>query len=178
MRSRNRIIEELLVLATQSGRAEAFARLAELWHPRMMRYALRLTSDREGAREAVQDAWMAVARGLMRLQDPACFAPWALCIVRSRCADWIRRRQCLRRENTGLDAAAPLAATAEPRGDNRYRLRRAVRGLDPEPQALVEMFYLESLTVAEIARILEIPAGTVKSRLYHVRERLRAILEV
>jgi RNA polymerase sigma-70 factor (ECF subfamily) len=50
--------------------------------------------------------------------------------------------------------------------------------MDPERRALLAMLYVEGLTVAEIARVLEVPVGTVKSRLHHARERLRAALEV
>jgi RNA polymerase sigma-70 factor (ECF subfamily) len=57
-------------------------------------------------------------------------------------------------------------------------VRDALRRLDPDRRALMAMFYVEGLTVAEIASVLEIPAGTVKSRLYYARARLRAALEV
>jgi RNA polymerase sigma-70 factor (ECF subfamily) len=64
MRSRERVIDEMLVLAAQARQVEAFEHLVERWHPRLLRHAWRLTGDREGAQEAVQDAWMAVVRGL------------------------------------------------------------------------------------------------------------------
>ncbi|MBP7867004.1 MAG: sigma-70 family RNA polymerase sigma factor [Acidobacteria bacterium] len=178
MKPRSRVVDELLVLEAQAGRVEAFERLAALWHPRLLGYAFHLTGDREGAREAVQDAWMSVVRGLSRLRDPAGFPGWALSIARRRCADWVRRRQRSRRGAEGLNDAARLASPTTSSEEQTERLREAIRGLDPESRFLVEMYYRESLSVGEIARVLGIPAGTVKSRLYHVRERLRTILEV
>lgn len=177
MRSRERVVDEMLVLAAQARQVEAFEHLAARWHPRLLRHAWRLTGDPEGAQEAVQEAWMAVARGLWRLKDPGCFGPWALRIVSRRCADWIGRRWRTRLRTTGLDAASQAQAPADTHADDRERVREALRRLDPEQRALMAMFCVEALTVAEIAVVLEVPVGTVKSRLYHARERMRAVLE-
>jgi len=177
MRSRERVIDEMLVLAAQARQVEAFERLAARWHPRLLRHAWRLTGDPEGAHEAAQDAWMAVARGLWRLKDPACFGPWVLHIVSRRCADWIKRRHHMRQHNAELDAASQAPAAPGGQGDNRLSVQEALGRLDAERRALLAMFYLEALTVSEIAQILEIPVGTVKSRLYHARKQMRAILE-
>ena len=117
MRSRERIIDEMLVIAAQAGQVEAFDCLAARWHPRLLRHAWRLTGDPEGAHEAAQEAWMAVARGLWRLKDPACFGPWALRIVSRRCADWIKRRRHSRQHTTELAAAFQAPAPSGEQGD-------------------------------------------------------------
>jgi RNA polymerase sigma factor (sigma-70 family) len=178
MRSREQVVDEMLVLAAQAGRVDAFELLAERWHPRLLRHALRLTEDPEGAREAVQEAWLAVARGLDRLQDPACFGSWALRITGRRCVDWISLRQRTRRRTAKFDDCAAHSAATPTRHEDLARVRDALRLLDPARRALMAMFYVEGLSVAEIARALGVPVGTVKSRLYHARERLRAALEV
>ena len=86
MRQREHVVDELLVLATQAGHTDAFEQLARRWHPRLLRHALRLTGDPDGAREAAQETWAVVARSISRLKDPACFGPWALRIAGRRCA--------------------------------------------------------------------------------------------
>jgi RNA polymerase sigma-70 factor (ECF subfamily) len=177
MRSREQVVDEMLVLAAQTGRDEAFELLAKRWHPRLLRHASRLTGDADGAREAAQEAWLSIVRGLGRLHDPACFGAWALRITGRRCADWVGRRQRTRRRRSAL--AEESIRPQEPSDREGAELvRDALRSLDPERRALLAMFYVEGLTVAEIARVLDVPAGTVKSRLYHARERLRAALEV
>jgi len=177
MRSRERAADELLVLAAQARQIEAFEHLATRWRPRMLRHALRLTGDPEGAQEAVQEAWVGIARGLGRLRDPAGFGPWVLRITTRRCADWIARRRRIRQPSEELNAAPTTVSPANV-GDNLARVRTAIRGLDPERQALMAMYYLDGLSVVEIAQVLDIPAGTVKSRLHNAREQLRASLEV
>jgi RNA polymerase sigma factor (sigma-70 family) len=178
VRTRERILDELLVLAAQARQVDAFERLATRWHPRLLRHARRLTGDADGARDAVQEAWLAIARGLGRLQDPACFGAWALRITGRRCADWVTRRRRTRERFSELDAAADVAASPDELGDDLSRVREALRGLGPEPRALMAMYYTEGLSVTEIAKVLGVPVGTVKSRLFHARERLRAALEV
>jgi RNA polymerase sigma factor (sigma-70 family) len=178
VRTRERIADELLVLATQARSVEAFERLASRWHPRLLRHARRLTGDADGARDAVQEAWLAIARGLGRLRDPARFGSWALRITSRRCADWIAHRQRTRQRFSEIDAAADVPTPADAREDDLSRLREALRGLGPDQRALMAMYYVEDLSVTEVAEVLGVPVGTVKSRLFHARERLRAVLEV
>ena len=178
MRTRERIVDELLVLAAQARQVDAFERLASRWNPRLLRHARRLTDDPEGARDAVQEAWLSIARGLGGLQDPACFGSWALRITSRRCADWIARRRRTRQRFCEIDAAADVPAPTEDPGEDLWRVREVIRGLGPEQRALMAMYYIEDLSVGEIAEVLGVPVGTVKSRLYHARDRLRAVLEV
>lgn len=178
MRSREQVVDDALVLAAQSGHVEAFERLVERWHPRLLRHARRLTGDTEGAREAVQDAWLAVVRGLRGLQDPARFGAWVFCIATRRSADWIERRRRTRRNTAGLNEASLASVPADAGTDDLGRTREMLRRLEPERRALLALFYVEGLSVAEIACVLAVPIGTVKSRLHHARERLRAALEV
>lgn len=177
MRSREQVVDDMLVLAAQAGAVEAFDLLARRWHPRLLRHAWHLTEDDDGAREAVQEAWLAVVRGLSRLHDPACFGAWALRITSRRCADWVARRRRTRRRTAPLDS--PVVAPEAPAATRELELvRDAVRRLDGERRALLSMFYVEGMSVAEIARALGIPSGTVKSRMYDARAKLRAVLEV
>jgi RNA polymerase sigma-70 factor (ECF subfamily) len=178
MRSRERVVDELLVLAAQAGRADAFEGLAQRWHPRLLRHARRLTGDSEAARDAVQDAWVSIARGLVRLHDPARFGPWALRITGRRCADWIARRRRSRPRSGSLDEVPRAAAVEDSSSGAEARAREALRRLEPDRRSLMAMFYIEGLTVGEIATVLDIPVGTVKSRLAAARDRLRAALEV
>jgi RNA polymerase sigma factor (sigma-70 family) len=177
VRTRERVVDEMLVLAAQAREVRAFERLALRWHPRLMRHARRLTGDADGAQEAVQETWVAIARGLGRLADPAAFGAWALRITGRRCADWIARRRRMRQRFAGLEAAADVPTPTEERADDLSSVREALRGLGPGQRALLAMHYIEGLSLLEIAGALGVPLGTVKSRLYHARERLRAALE-
>ncbi len=131
------------------------------------------------AADVAQEAWLAIVGGLRRLDDPCRFKSWSYRIVANKCADWIRREQRRRRtaEEAAREPLPPDEMDQEPDLDETGRLRVALRALPAERRALLSMFYLDGLSVAAIARALDIPAGTVKSRLFHARHHLRRTLE-
>lgn len=173
--------DELLVLRSQDGDAGALDELVNRWQTRFFRHAYRLTANRDSARDAVQEAWIAIVRGLTRLDDPSRFAPWAYRILSNKCVDWVRKQGRRRRfDQTLVERQRPEDAVIEPdpEGDEaRQRVVGALRCLPPAQQALLALFYQDGFGVGEIAQILEIPAGTVKSRLFHARNALKGALE-
>jgi RNA polymerase sigma-70 factor (ECF subfamily) len=178
MRDPEDIHDEWLVLQCQDGDSAALAELVDRWQPRLWRLAMRLTADRHAASDAVQQAWMAIIRGLARLNDAACFRRWAYQIVTYKCADWVRARQRERAQMSAL-AAQPteqpsLAADAT---DDVEMLREALKQLSPERRMALSMFYVEQMPLAEIAHVLSLPVGTVKSRLHYAKQELKKILE-
>ncbi len=176
MRTRDDILDELLVLKTQGGDVAALNVLAKRWHPKLLRQAVRLTGEADGGADVAQEAWLAIVRSLRRLQDPGRFRAWAYRIVSRKATDWIRTRVRRRRldEQVALEADD---AQAEPPGDEVDRVRQSLAGLPADRRALLAMYYVEGMTVGEISEALSIPRGTVKSRLFHARNRLRATLE-
>jgi RNA polymerase sigma-70 factor (ECF subfamily) len=183
--STDQVIDAMLVLRCQSGDAAAFDLIAARWQSRLVRHAVRLLGDAEAAGEAVQEAWLAIVRGLQRLEDPARFGPWAYRIVRHKCSDRLRRVTRARARETGLDDSTELDSgeAADIRVASRdqravvARLRAALRVLPPEHRTLLTLFYFEQMPVADIAEAMDLPAGTVKSRLFHLRAKLRATME-
>ena len=170
-RAAQEVVDELLVMRCQDGDAEALDMLVRRWQKRLWRHAFRLTGRRDAAWDAVQEAWLAIVRGIGRLSDPACFRRWAYRIVTHKAIDWVRRRRRRRAEADAADPdpVAPAAADADAATD----MRTVLASLPTEQRALVSLRYLEELSLIEIAEILDIPAGTVKSRLHDARAALR-----
>jgi len=176
-RSAERALDAYLAAAARTGDRRAFGLLVRRWNGRLLAHAGRLLGDAEAATDAVQDGWAEIVRGLPRLADPEAFAAWAYRIVSRRCARLIRRAQRRRRLEQAV-AAEPApefgAAAATP---DIERMRRAIAALPPEQRAAIALFHLEEMSVAETAVALDVPAGTVKTRLMHARRKLRAALE-
>ena len=178
-RTREQLLDEYLVASARTGDRKAFDLLARRWGRKLLAHAWRLTGDVDLARDAAQDGWIEIVRGVGRLRDERAFPAWAYQIVTRRCARQIGR---VRRERTLAAAAAaepvtvaePPAAT-DPGG--AARLQAALAGLPPAQRAAIGLFYLEDMSVAETAVALNVPAGTVKTRLMHARRKLRAALE-
>jgi len=175
-KARERVIDELLVMRCQEGGREAFELLVRRWQRRLWRYARRLTGSDDAAWDVVQETWMAILRQIRKLSDPAWFATWAYRIVRNKCADHCRRAS--RQRNLAAALTQRQRANDDPpREGPGHAVAAALRRLPPDRQELLTLKYGADLNIIEIAVVLGIPAGTVKSRLHHAREQLRRILE-
>lgn len=169
-----RLYDEFLVLSALSGEPRAAEQLARRWRPRLLRTARRVLGDADRAEDVVQDTWVAVVRGLTSLRDAARFPSWVFGILNRRCADAHRKRY---RDRERLDTLTEHAGATAAVGESRSALDSAFTAL-PEAQRLTAiLFYGEGLTLAEIARVTDVPVGTAKSRLFHARRHLREQLE-
>lgn len=176
-RSAARVLDEYLVLSAQAGDRKAFALLAERWHGRLAAHAWRLTGDRELALDAAQAAWVDIVRGLGRLHDARAFPAWAYRIVSRRCAGQIAAAM-RRRELAAAAAGEPAPSGADPEAAvDAGRVRATIARLPPDQRSALALFYLEEMSVAEVAVALDVPLGTVKTRLMHARRKLREAME-
>ncbi len=123
-------------------------------------------------------AWIDIFRGLRGLRDDHLFLPWALRIVSRKAQLQIRHAQRQRAVSKGLEVELPDQEPADAATViDSDRVRQAIRLLSPEQQSTVALFYLEEMTVAEVAAALDVAPGTVKTRLMHARANLRTALE-
>ncbi len=169
--------DQWLVLRAQEGDEAALRRLVERWSLRLQRHALRLTGQADAAADVSQEAWLAIVRGLRKLNDPACFRRWAYQIVSRRCADWVRARQRQRATITNLVEEPAAVETPEITDHRIALLQQALAKLASQDRTMLAMHYLEKMSLQEIAEALLIPMGTVKSRLHYSLMRLRRVLE-
>lgn len=178
-RTIGRVLEEYLVVSSRAGDRAAFELLARRWQARLLAHAWRLTGNRDAAAEAAQAAWLEIAKGLPKLLDERAFPAWVYRIVSRQCAQRIGQLQRDRALSQDLESEGQIAPDelGAPSGPDRLKLQRAVRALPPGQRAAVALFYFEELSIAEVAVALDVPAGTVKTRLMHARQTLRATLE-
>lgn len=174
-----RVLDEYLVAAARAGDRRAFTDMYQRWQRKLLAHAWRLTGNDDMARDAVQAAWLEIARGLGRLEDERAFPAWAYRIVSRLCARAIDA-SCRRRQLSSAVSAEPKSDFIEvdlEAHDDARRLHLAIRRLPPDQRAAIALFYFEGLSVAESAVALDTPAGTIKTRLMHARRNLRAILQ-
>ena len=178
MRKKEHIYEEYLVASAKLGDAHAMRRLVEFRGPKLMAHATRLLGDREQAKDATQDAWADILKGLVRLQDNRAFAAWAYRITTRRCGKLIRGLQASRK--LAQDLPHETEWVTKDQGEDAAdacTVRAALLQLPPDQRATMALFYLEDMSVADVAQALDIPAGTVKTRLMHARAKLKDILK-
>ena len=173
-RDAEQIYDEWLVSRIRCNDRAALEELLTRWHARWVAYALHRVGRDDIARDVVQDAMICMCRTIRRLQDGAAFRAWAYRIVARRAADALRRRTRLRRFES--PASSPVAPAAPPDSESAT-LIRAVDGLDEDHREVIRLHYGSDLSIDEIAHVLSIPPGTVKSRLHAARARVRSLIE-
>lgn len=172
-----RILDELLVLRVREGSRDAFEQLVARWQERLWRHARHLTGHDDAAWDVIQESWIAITRGIAKLDDPGAFRRWAYTIVtRTAIADARRRPREVPVADESLDAR-PAADAGDEREQAMGLLRAALEQLPGERRVLLSLRYLEEFELAEIADILGIPEGTVGSRLHHAKKQLKETLE-
>jgi RNA polymerase sigma-70 factor (ECF subfamily) len=170
-RSAAAVLDEFLVVQSQLGDAEAFRSLVHRWHAKLLRHARHFTRNSDAAEDVVQESWIAIMRGLGSLHDPARFRAWAFRIVANKGRDWVRREEARRRATGGLEVG-PQVSESDSASNLIGKVRRAIAELSPTHRRILTWFYLEEMSVTEIAGVLDVAGGTVKSRLFHARQAL------
>jgi RNA polymerase sigma-70 factor (ECF subfamily) len=167
-------LERRLIREAQRGSKEALADLYSAHWRRAHRAAYLVVHDAAAAEDIAQDAFLAAVDALDRFDRRRPFAPWLHRIVVNRALDWARR-EALRRK---VDDPESRAEPETPRDTVGGELMDTLSRLPPEQRAVVVLRYLLEYTPGEIARMLELPRGTVNSRLRRGLDRLRDLIEV
>ena len=174
--------DELLAVRCQLGEPAAMDALVERWHPALWRYVRRLSASDDAAADVVQDTWLRVLRALPRLRDPARLRAWLFGIARRALMDALRGRYAAdaRALPDDPDAGPPDDADAPDdaweRAESRALVHEALARLPLVEREVLVLFHLEALSLAQLAEVLGVPLGTVKSRLHRARRLLREAL--
>jgi RNA polymerase sigma-70 factor, ECF subfamily len=159
--------ERAWVRGAQAGSVSDLEALFRLHWPSAWRAAYLVVHDAAAAEDIAQEAFLAAIRNLHRFDRRRPFRPWLHRIVVNRAIDWARA-QTLRAELELHDTPAPPSAH-EVGSD----VAAAIRNLPPEHRAVIVLRYLLEYTPGEIASLLDLPRGTVNSRLRRGLDRLR-----
>jgi RNA polymerase sigma-70 factor (ECF subfamily) len=169
--------ERALVELAQHGDEEAFASLARMAGDRLMTVAYRILRDVDRAEDAVQQTIVTAWRELPALRDPDRFGGWLYRMLVNACYSEARRSR-------RMTATVAVLSIDPPRGqdgilsvDDRDQLERAFRRLPPDQRAVFVFHHHLGMRLSEIAETLDVPLGTVKSRLHYATATLRAAIE-
>ena len=167
-----------LVVRAAAGDRSAFGVLVERYAGVARRVARAVLGNPEDADDAAQDAMLSALVKLDQYDPRRPFGPWLLRIVANAATDRRRRRTVRRVEplDAALTAGGPRPDTTAERRALGERLRQALAELPERRRVAVVLFDVEGYSHAEIAAVLGIPEGTVRSEVFHARRRLRALL--
>ena len=185
MSSQDRPNDGELVAACRGGRGEAFGALVERYQDRLYNTVYRVTGHEEDARDVVQDAFLSAYENLGQFRGESSFYTWLFRIAVNLALTHRRRGSRLRLVRAGDDGeTVPLtrsqaAALADPpetsmeTGEREVMVNAAMNSLEMEYRAAVVLRDIEGLDYQTISSILELPPGTVKSRIHRARMMLR-----
>ena len=157
----------------QKGEREAFRFLVERYQTQAVAHAVAILGNREDAQDAAQDAFIDAFQALRRFDNSKRFYPWFYVLLRNRCFKMTAKRRAA--ENVEeLEIIAPQSNVPL---EEQIALDKALLALSADEREIIALKYLDGLSYEEIAAHLEIPRGTVMSRLFHARKHLQAKLE-
>ncbi|WP_440903748.1 RNA polymerase sigma factor [Catenovulum sp. SX2] len=167
---------DLLVMSAQSGNQAAFAKLVSSFNQPLLHFGYRLCANPELVKDAVQETWLNTAKSLHKLNDPSAFRCWLYQNLRWRITDLARKQQLVD-HNEITDKLDDVAAQNKQASNVSDELTKAIAQLGDIEQQVLHLFYLDEMKMVEIAAVLSIPVGTVKSRLDRARKQLKTLLE-
>ena len=165
--------DALLAVRCQLGERAAFDDLIRRWAGPLRRHVFRVAGNAELADELVQEIWLRMLQGIGRLREPDKFRPWLFGIAHRCMMDQLRVRYA---SPTDAVVSAEEIAAEAPAEDRELVARELGRGMLRLPAAerdVLSLFYLEELSLSDVASVLAVPVGTVKSRLFRARNLLR-----
>lgn len=157
----------------RGGDNEAFRHIVERYQGEAIGHAVAILGNREDAMDAVQEAFIDAFQALDRLDLTLRFYPWFYVVLRNRCYKLIGRKKD---QVNSVDETQILAPTASIRPEEAFVLEQAMLELAADDRELITLRHLDGLSYQELAERLEVPEGTIMSRLYYARKRLRANL--
>lgn len=165
--------DETAIRSFQAGDRDALKLLVEDHESAAQGHAMAILRNREDALDAVQEAFLDAYRALDRFDAARPFLPWFYKILRNRCYKLLTKRQ----KNAAKRLDEMGGAILEVHDGETNAIESALATLAPQDREILTLKHLDGLTYKELAGRLEIPVGTVMSRLYDARRRLREKLE-
>lgn len=175
---RERIYQQLLVLRCRRGGSdahEAWRDLIAAWQPRLFYYVRRLVPQESDAWDVLQQTWLGAHQNIRSLSDPKLLATWLYRIARNKAI--CHRRARLHETEIIVDEPA---ANEEPETisfEDVEAIHRALDELSLAHREVLTLHFLADLSLEQIADVLDVPVGTVKSRMHHAKRAMRTLLQ-
>jgi RNA polymerase sigma-70 factor, ECF subfamily len=173
---RDKVYWQWLAVRVRQGDATAAEKLVEAFQKPLLFYVRRLLQSEDDAWDCVQETWISALRGIRSLRKPEAVASFIYQVARNHALVHLRRRKGEPALHDGempaTDSIEEIAFTAQ----DATAVREALDKLPHVQREVLTLFFLDDLSVKEIAEILQVPSGTVKSRLFYSKLALREIL--
>lgn len=171
---------ELLVSRCRRRDAAAARELVSMFHKPLLFYLRRMVSSEPDSWDLAQETWLAIFRALPTLHNPRAFPAFLYATARNTALAYLRKRRINFVQPTSGDCTPEMlyeSGHEDFRSEDAARVRAALDELPLIHREVLTLHFLDDLSIEETAAVLNIPPGTVKSRLFHAKRALRARLE-
>lgn len=174
--------DRTLIAHCLAGQVEAFGELVRRYQDRLYNAVYRFLGNADDARDVVQEAFLSAFRALRKFRGRSQFFTWLYRIALNLAVDWKRRDKSLRALTEALGDLSRRESVTSPdwylrRMEEDERLQQALAKLSTEHRLVLVLRDIEELSYEQIAEVLDIPIGTVRSRLHRARLELRQLLQ-
>ncbi|HWB10078.1 MAG TPA: RNA polymerase sigma factor [Pirellulales bacterium] len=170
--------DELLALRCQLGEAEAFEELVQEFERPLLYYAAKLLGDQNLAFDILQEAWLRAFHQIRRLSQPASIRAWLYRMVHGLAIDRLRHDRSRRRvEQETVEWLNEAVESPAFGPQDTAAIHGALDELELAHREVLVLHFLEDLSIAEIASVLDCPPGTIKSRIHYAKRALRLVLD-
>ena len=177
MNAKEQMDEQALVLRCQAGDEQAFVRLFERYNAPLKYYLRRLLSSPELADDVLQTVWLKVPRGVKRLRKLDAFRAWLYRVARNEAFQHLRRGQRWAEVEQSLPMPEPPDEDTTFTADDAERVHAALEEVSPNHRDVLVLRFLEDLSYEEIASVVGVELGTVRSRIHYAKHALRRVME-
>jgi len=172
------IYNQLLVIRCRQGQEDAWSELVNRWEKPLLYYIRRMIDNEHQAWQVLQEMWLHVVKSIDTLKCPEYLPKWLYSICRNKIVTYYRKHH---RHAEFQEEISNNGCHNDFEPDTQLEDAEAVHwGLGQIKltfREVLTLYFLQDLSIDEIAEVLDVPAGTVKSRLYHARQQLRKVLE-
>lgn len=173
----DKLQQEVLVVLAQAGNTEAFTRLVDDHHGRLLYFVRRLLQDRAAADDVLQETWVTAYRGLWSLREPSAFTAWLYGIARRKALQQLDRHAV---RYAPTEALADIEQPAEQEAllqEDVHLLHRCLEQLSIEHREVLTLRFLEDMSYEQMAEVIGCQIGTIRSRLHYAKQALRRTME-
>ena len=176
----DRLQDDILILEYRAGDVKALETLISRWQTRIYCYVLTLVRDETSAWDVCQDAWLAAVTGLSKTRQIRNFPAWLYRIAHDKAVSHLRKTRRRQEQKEALARAAEDGSQDEPdpvaEADDARLVHECLQTLPLPQREVLGLFYLDDLSLRDIADILDVPRGTVQSRLHYGRIKMKEVL--
>lgn len=167
---------ELLVIRCQRGDKTAFEQVVAMWERSLFYYLRRLAHSEEDAWDWLQETWIKTFRALPKLRDPRTLPAFLYATARRTALGHLRTQEFQKTANETIEENLEAAGNDAELFDNADAVHHALDQLPLPQREVLTLYFLEDLSLDEMALLMEIPLGTVKSRLHYAKRAIRQLL--